>query len=59
MEDAFATSSLGARIVALAKMAVAMHVSMELLSNQQAMIGGTDRCVTDDAQPFAAGERED
>ncbi len=54
MTDANATDSLGSRIIAAAQLAVEQHLerdrkdSSDSSQKAQAMIGGTDRRVTDD-----------
>ena len=57
MNEATAADSLGARILSAARLAVAVHLEMDqresLLKTPKAkaMIGGTDRLVTDDPIP--------
>ncbi len=51
MQDTNGADSLGARIVSAARMAVELHLAMSdphPTSSPMAMIGGTDRHVTDD-----------
>jgi hypothetical protein len=58
MQTTTVTESLGTRIVSAARMAVAIHLAMadgsrqssEHLLKHKAMIGGTDRRVTDDSR---------
>jgi hypothetical protein len=44
MQNASTTESLGARIIAAARMAVELHLQLD----EKATIGGTDRDVTED-----------
>jgi hypothetical protein len=52
MKDAFWTDSLGTRINTAARLAAQLHLKLDQQENSprkaQAMIGGTDRRVTDD-----------
>jgi hypothetical protein len=52
MQETTVADSLGARIVLAARLAVQVHLAMPdsqpPASSQKAMIGGTDRRVTDD-----------
>jgi hypothetical protein len=55
MSETNAIDSLGSRILSAARMAVALHLSLdnprdgEQMLQQKAMIGGTDRRVTEDS----------
>jgi hypothetical protein len=56
MQGTTVADSLGARIVSAARLAVEMHLAMsdqQPSSLQKAMIGGTDRRVTDDTIPLS------
>jgi hypothetical protein len=59
MSDAIATESLGSRIIAAARLAVAEHLERDRQEQSsrraQALIGGTDRRVTDDHSSVVSG----
>jgi hypothetical protein len=59
MQEATTADSLGARIISAARLAAAVHAQMDAQdaskNQSRAMIGGTDRLVTDDNQSVVSG----